>query len=60
MEDNVTAYQNIKTETKGRVGIIRLDRPKALNALCAERLGEIPDRKSASQAYMLPTPTRVF
>ena len=41
MEDNVTAYQNIKTETKGRVGIIRLDRPKALNALCAELVREL-------------------
>jgi enoyl-CoA hydratase len=37
----VTAYQNIKTETKGRVGIIRLDRPKALNALCAELVREL-------------------
>ena len=41
LEDNVTAYQNIKTETKGRVGIIRLDRPKALNALCAELVREL-------------------
>jgi enoyl-CoA hydratase len=28
-----TTYENIQTETKGRVGIIRLNRPKALNAL---------------------------
>jgi enoyl-CoA hydratase len=28
------AYENILVETKGRVGIIRLNRPKALNALC--------------------------
>jgi enoyl-CoA hydratase len=41
VEDNVTAYQNIKTETKGRVGIIRLDRPKALNALCADLVREL-------------------
>ena len=41
LEDNVTAYQNIKTETKGRVGIIRLDRPKALNALCADLVREL-------------------
>ena len=27
-------YENILVETKGRVGIIRLNRPKALNALC--------------------------
>ena len=28
------AYENIIVETSGRVGIIRLNRPKALNALC--------------------------
>jgi enoyl-CoA hydratase len=28
------AYENILVETSGRVGIIRLNRPKALNALC--------------------------
>ena len=27
------SYQNIIVETKGRVGIIRLNRPQALNAL---------------------------
>ncbi|WP_421996027.1 enoyl-CoA hydratase [Reyranella sp.] len=37
----MTDYQNIKTETKGRVGIIRLDRPKALNALCADLVREL-------------------
>ena len=37
----MAAYQNIQTETKGRVGIIRLDRPKALNALCAELVREL-------------------
>ena len=37
----MAAYQNIQTETKGRVGIIRLDRPKALNALCAELVREM-------------------
>jgi len=35
------AYVNIQTETRGRVGIIRLDRPKALNALCAELVREL-------------------
>jgi enoyl-CoA hydratase len=34
-------YQTIQTETKGRVGIIRLNRPKALNALCAELVREL-------------------
>ena len=35
------AYENIQTETKGRVGIIRLNRPKALNALCADLVREL-------------------
>ena len=26
-------YQNIQVEQRGRVGVIRLDRPQALNAL---------------------------
>ena len=29
------AYENIIVETKGKVGIIRLNRPNALNALNA-------------------------
>ena len=37
----MATYQNIKTETKGRVGIIRLDRPQALNALCAYLVREL-------------------
>ena len=35
------AYENIQTEIKGRVGIIRLHRPKALNALCADLIREL-------------------
>ena len=31
--NDVAAYENILAETQGRVGIIRLNRPKALNAL---------------------------
>ncbi len=30
----MTAYENILVETHGRVGLIRLNRPAALNALC--------------------------
>ncbi len=43
-------YQNIKTETKGRVGIIRLDRPKALNALCADLVRELGQALDAFEA----------
>jgi enoyl-CoA hydratase len=34
-------YENIKVETKGRVGVITLHRPKALNALCDKLLEEV-------------------
>ena len=34
-------YENIQIETRGRVGIIRLNRPKALNALCADLVREL-------------------
>jgi enoyl-CoA hydratase len=40
-EENVTAYESIQIEIKGRVGIIRLNRPKALNALCADLVREL-------------------
>ncbi len=35
------SYQNILVETKGRVGIIRLNRPQALNALNAALIAEL-------------------
>lgn len=35
------AYQTIIVETKGRVGLIRLNRPEALNALNAMLIGEL-------------------
>ncbi len=35
------AYTNIEVETRGHVGLIRLNRPKALNALCAEMMTEL-------------------
>ena len=35
------AYKNILTETRGKVGLITLNRPKALNALCNELLAEV-------------------
>ena len=49
----MAAYQNIKTETKSRVGIIRLDRPKALNALCADLVRELGQ---ALDAFAAATP----
>ena len=35
------AYENIEVETQGHVGIVRLNRPKALNALCDALVGEL-------------------
>ncbi|NNE83890.1 MAG: enoyl-CoA hydratase, partial [Alphaproteobacteria bacterium] len=35
------AYENIEVETQGHVGILRLDRPKAMNALCAALVSEL-------------------
>ncbi|KAJ2849208.1 putative enoyl-CoA hydratase, mitochondrial [Coemansia erecta] len=37
------SYNMIKTETQGRVAVITLNRPKALNALCSELFHEIND-----------------
>ncbi|MFN0042847.1 MAG: enoyl-CoA hydratase [Alphaproteobacteria bacterium] len=34
-------YENILVETRGAVGIVRLNRPKALNALCAALIAEL-------------------
>lgn len=34
-------YENIRVEKRGRVGLITLDRPKALNALCAALMEEL-------------------
>ena len=35
------AYENIEVETQGHVGIVRLNRPKAMNALCAALVSEL-------------------
>jgi enoyl-CoA hydratase len=35
------AFENIKTESRGRVGLVTLHRPSALNALCAALITEL-------------------
>ena len=35
------AYEMILVETQGKVGVIRLNRPQALNALCDQLMGEL-------------------
>ncbi|TQV76348.1 enoyl-CoA hydratase [Denitrobaculum tricleocarpae] len=37
------AYENILVETRGNVGLITLNRPKAMNALCAALIDELSD-----------------
>lgn len=41
------AYENILTETRGKVGIIRLNRPAALNALNGALMDELTDAVNA-------------
>jgi len=44
------AYQNIVIETRGKVGIIRFNRPQALNALNAALIGELTQAVQAFEA----------
>jgi enoyl-CoA hydratase len=44
------SYANIIVETKGKVGIIRLNRPQALNALNAALIGELGSAIDAFEA----------
>ncbi len=37
------AYENILVETRGNVGLITLNRPKAMNALCAALIDELSE-----------------
>ena len=41
MTDAHAGYENIKVDIKDQVGIISLDRPDALNALCADLIKEL-------------------
>jgi enoyl-CoA hydratase len=44
------SYQNIIVETKGRVGIIRLNRPQALNALNSALIADVGQALAAYEA----------
>jgi len=44
------AYENIVVETRGRVGLIRLNRPSALNALNAKLIEELSSALDAFEA----------
>jgi 1,4-dihydroxy-2-naphthoyl-CoA synthase len=44
------AYENIIVETKGRVGVIRLNRPQALNALNRALIEELKQAIDAFEA----------
>ena len=46
----MTAYENILVETQGRVGLIRLNRPAALNALCDALVREMGEQLRAFDA----------
>ena len=47
------AYENIIVETHGAVGLIRLNRPKALNALCAALIVDLGHALDAFEANPL-------
>ncbi len=44
------AYETILTETRGKVGLVTLNRPKALNALNSTVLGELDDALQGFEA----------
>src|SRR6185312_2282354 len=48
--DRIMAYENILVETKGKVGIMRLNRPHALNALNPSLLAELHAAIAAFEA----------
>ena len=46
----MTTYENVQVETRGRVGIVRLNRPKSLNALCAALIVDLGQALDAFEA----------
>lgn len=50
MGDGMTAFETIIAETRGRVGLITLNRPQALNALNAALIGELNQALAAFEA----------
>ena len=44
------AYETILVDSRNRVGVITLNRPQALNALCAELIAELNDALDAFEA----------
>ncbi len=44
------AYENIIVETRGRVGIIKLNRPQALNALNSKLIAELSEAVDGFEA----------
>jgi enoyl-CoA hydratase len=44
------AFENITVETRGNVGLITLNRPKAMNALCAALIAELGQALDAFEA----------
>ncbi|HLF91054.1 MAG TPA: enoyl-CoA hydratase-related protein, partial [Anaerolineales bacterium] len=46
----MSPYTTLLTETHGRAGLIRLNRPKALNALDSTLINELMDALSAFDA----------
>ncbi len=50
MSQQQTSYENIIVETKGKVGIIRLNRPQALNALNPALIAEFHQAVTALEA----------
>ena len=44
------SYENITVETRGRVGLIRFNRPQALNALNSALIAELTQAVAAFEA----------